>query len=364
MSSPQPRRWRLGLVLLALFGLLAAACGDDDDSGTSTDDGVSTTASAEPVTVRLGYFPNITHAPALVGRLRRALRGCRRGQRHRRDDHLQRRSRGRRGARSPVASTCVVHRSQPGHQRVRPVDGDAIRIVAGSTSGGAFLVVKDGIDAPEDLEGKTLATPQLGNTQDVALRAWLKDNGYETDEAGGGDVAIQPQANAEALAAFLAGDIDGAWVPEPWATRFIQEGGAHVLVDEADLWPDGRVRHHAPDRAHGLPRRPPRRGQGPHRGPRRRHRPHRERPRRRPRRLTNQGIEEITGKPLSAEVLDAAWEQPALHARSDRLLARNVGRGRRGGRPPRSGRARRASTTSPSSTRSSPIGARTRRQGL
>ena len=111
--------------------------------------------------------------------------------------------------------------------------------MSGSTSGGAFLVVRDGIDSPEDLEGLTLATPQLGNTQDVALRAWLKDEGYETDDAGGGDVSIQPQANGDALAAFIAGDIDGAWVPEPFATRFIQEGGAHVLVDEGDLWPDG-----------------------------------------------------------------------------------------------------------------------------
>ena len=84
----------------------------------------------------------------------------------------------------------------------------------------------------------TLATPSLGNTQDVALRAWLAEQGYETDPEGGGDVTILPQENSATLEAFLAGQIDGAWVPEPWATRLIAEGGATVLVDERDLWPE------------------------------------------------------------------------------------------------------------------------------
>ncbi|HEY7598553.1 MAG TPA: ABC transporter substrate-binding protein, partial [Candidatus Limnocylindrales bacterium] len=117
--------------------------------------------------------------------------------------------------------------------------GEAIRIVAGATSGGAFFVVRDGIDEPADLAGTTIATPQLGNTQDVALRSWLHDHGLTADEQGGGDVAIVPQANAQTLDAFASGLIDGAWVPEPWATRLIVEGGGHVLVDERDLWPGG-----------------------------------------------------------------------------------------------------------------------------
>jgi NitT/TauT family transport system substrate-binding protein len=185
--------------------------------------------------------------------------------------------------------------------------GEAIRIVSGSTSGGAFLVVRDGIDTPGDLEGLMIATPQLGNTQDVALRAWLKDEGFETDDAGGGDVSIQPQANGDALAAFIAGDLDGAWVPEPWATRFIQEGDAKVLVDEADLWPDGAyVTTHLIVRTAFLEDHPdvvkaviegladaidliesdPDEAK----------------------RLTNEGIEAVTDKALSQEVLDASWE--------------------------------------------------------
>ncbi len=119
-------------------------------------------------------------------------------------------------------------------------NGEAVRVISGATSGGAFLVVKPEINSVEDLKGKTLATPSLGNTQDVALRSWLKENGLETDEAGGGDVSIAPQENSQTLQTFVSGDIDGAWVPEPWATRLIQEGGGKVLVDERDLWPEGQ----------------------------------------------------------------------------------------------------------------------------
>jgi NitT/TauT family transport system substrate-binding protein len=127
----------------------------------------------------------------------------------------------------------------PAINAFRASDGDAIRIVSGAASGGAFLVVREGITSPADLADATLATPQLGNTQDVALRTWLADQGYDTTPEGGGDVAVLPQENAQTLATFVAGDIDGAWVPEPWASRLVLEGGGHVLVDEATRWPDG-----------------------------------------------------------------------------------------------------------------------------
>ncbi|GAA2032965.1 hypothetical protein GCM10009819_16280 [Agromyces tropicus] len=117
--------------------------------------------------------------------------------------------------------------------------GTSLRIVAGAVGGGAALVVRDGLDAPSDLDGATLATPQLGNTQDVALRTWLADHGLDTSPTGGGDVDVVPTDNARTLQLFTAGTIDGAWLPEPWASRLVLEAGAHVLVDEADLWPDG-----------------------------------------------------------------------------------------------------------------------------
>ena len=100
--------------------------------------------------------------------------------------------------------------------------------------------MKPDINGPEDLKGKVLATPSLGNTQDVALRAYLKDNGLSADTSGGGDVSIHPQDNSQTLEAFKADTVQGAWVPEPWATRLVVEGGGKVLVDEATLWPEGK----------------------------------------------------------------------------------------------------------------------------
>jgi sulfonate transport system substrate-binding protein len=101
------------------------------------------------------------------------------------------------------------------------------------------MVVKPSIAAPADLRGRKLADPQLGGTQDIALRWYLKNQGFSTDAAGGGDVHILPQDNATTLNAFRQGQLDGAWLPEPWATRLIVEDGARVLVDERDLWPGG-----------------------------------------------------------------------------------------------------------------------------
>ncbi|MBW9122537.1 ABC transporter substrate-binding protein, partial [Microbacterium trichothecenolyticum] len=113
-------------------------------------------------------------------------------------------------------------------------------IIAGAATGGAALVVRDGIDDPADLEGTTIATPQLGNTQDVAARVWLADQGFETDTSGGGDVQITPTENAQTLTLFQDGQLDGAWLPEPWVSRLIVDAGAHVLQDEAELWEDGQ----------------------------------------------------------------------------------------------------------------------------
>jgi NitT/TauT family transport system substrate-binding protein len=116
--------------------------------------------------------------------------------------------------------------------------GEAVRVIAGATSGGAFFVVDPSIGSAADLKGKKVASPQLGNTQDVALRAWLKEQKLEVPLTGKSDVTILPQENAQTLEAFKQHQIAGAWVPEPWASRLILEGGGKVLVDERDLWPD------------------------------------------------------------------------------------------------------------------------------
>ncbi len=119
--------------------------------------------------------------------------------------------------------------------------GEALRIVAGAASGGASLIVRNdsGINKPDDFHGKRVASPQFGNTQDVALRSWLNNHGMKTNDKGG-DVQIVPMANPDQLTLFLKKDLDAAWAPEPWATRLIHEGNGHLFVDERSLWPNGQ----------------------------------------------------------------------------------------------------------------------------
>ena len=119
--------------------------------------------------------------------------------------------------------------------------GEALRVVAGAASGGASLIVRNdaGIQKPEDFRGKRVATPQLGNTQDVALRAWLKAHGLKSTDKGG-DVQVMPLANPDQLTLFLKKGLDAAWAPEPWATRLIREGNGRLFLDERDLWPQGQ----------------------------------------------------------------------------------------------------------------------------
>jgi NitT/TauT family transport system substrate-binding protein len=119
--------------------------------------------------------------------------------------------------------------------------GEALRVVAGSASGGAALVVRadSGIEKPEDFHGKKVASPQQGNTQDVALRAWLKAHGMKSTDKGG-DVQVMPMANPDQLTLFMKKELDAAWAPEPWATRLIREGNGRLFLDERDLWPKGQ----------------------------------------------------------------------------------------------------------------------------
>ena len=225
---------RRALALMALVPLAAAlaACGDDDSGGSDSSGGSG--AAAE---LRLGYFANVTHAAALIG-VEQGLFAEELG-----DTELS--------TQVFNAGPDVVEAvfggaldiayigPSPAINAYGQSQGDAVRIISGAASGGAQLVVREGIDSPEDLRGATLATPQLGNTQDVALRTWLTDQGLENSIEGGGDVTISPTPNADTLGLFQEGEFDGAWLPEPWASRLVLEAGAQVLVDERDLWDDG-----------------------------------------------------------------------------------------------------------------------------
>jgi len=112
-----------------------------------------------------------------------------------------------------------------------------LRVIAAAVNGGAVFVTKTARTA-QDLNGKMVASPQLGNSQDVALRYWLKTQGLKIAEDSRGDVTVIPLSNADILGLFTSGKLEGAWVPEPWGARLIGQGGGHILVDEHDLWPN------------------------------------------------------------------------------------------------------------------------------
>ena len=310
--SHHPFQLRRVSALLAVGLLGLSACGGDDDSAATAQSPTSagqtaTTAppSTEPVTLRLGYFPNVTHAPAIVGVdegiFEEALA----------DNVTLQTSTFNAG---PAAVEALFAEAldatfigpNPAINAYAQSKGEAIRIISGATSGGAFLVVREGITTSADLEGTKIATPQLGNTQDVALRAWLKGEGLSADLQGGGDVSVVPQENAQSLETFVAGEIDGACVPEPWATRFIQEAGAKVLVDERDLWPEGEyVTTHLIVRTEFLNDHPDVIEQlitGEVEAVRTVNEGGAE-----ARTIVNAGIEKITGKALPQAVIDAAW---------------------------------------------------------
>jgi NitT/TauT family transport system substrate-binding protein len=117
-------------------------------------------------------------------------------------------------------------------------NGQALRIVSGACSGGVALVVRKdaGINSAQDFHGKRVASPQLGNTQDVALRSWLRSQGLKATDKGG-DVQVIPMANPDQLTLFLKKQLDASWAPEPWASRLIQDGSGRIFLDERDLWP-------------------------------------------------------------------------------------------------------------------------------
>ncbi|WP_242394573.1 ABC transporter substrate-binding protein [Anaeromyxobacter oryzisoli] len=185
--------------------------------------------------LRLGYFPNITHAQALVGvddgTFARALGG-----------KLVTRvfNAGPAAMEALLAGDLDATYVGPGPAAIAYLrtHGQELRVVAGAASGGAVLVVRDA-RTPADLAGRRVATPQLGNTQDVALRTWLRAHGLAIGDRAG-QVNVTPLSNPDILSLFARGELAGAWVPEPWGARLVAEGGGRILVDERTLWPGGR----------------------------------------------------------------------------------------------------------------------------
>lgn len=197
-------------------------------------------APAEEQKIRVANFPNITHAQALVGRA---------------NGWFDKKLAGKATIEwtSFNAGPSVIEALFAGQIDIAYIgpspavngfvksEGDALKIVAGSASGGAALVVRNDLDvkSPDDFHHKKMASPQLGNTQDVSLRSWLSRNGLKTKEVGG-DVQVLPLANPDQLTLFLKKDLDAAWTVEPWVSILIHKGEGRVFLEESTLWPEGK----------------------------------------------------------------------------------------------------------------------------
>src|ERR1022692_1081748 len=201
--------------------LLAAGCGSSGSSGASG----SSRDSASPVTLRLGFLANITHASALAGIAEGFFKkdlGSNVSLK------LTPFSSGTQEGTALLAGQldAAYVGPNPAIKAWQTSGGKLIKIISGAASGGAELVVKSGITSAAQLKGQSLATPSLGNTQDVALRYWLKQHGLTSTAAGGGDVAIQPIApNSAAVLAFQFKQIAGGWAPAPHELKTGQDGG-------------------------------------------------------------------------------------------------------------------------------------------
>ena len=195
---------------------------------------------AQKKVFRLGYFPNITHAQAVIGvgngDFQKAL-----GE----DVELKTLTF---NAGPSATEALLANQIDATYIGPNPTvngyvvsDGKSVRVISGVASGGAVFIIRNdsGIESPKDFAGKKFASPQIGNTQDVALRKYLLDNGYKTKDKGG-NVEILPVKNPDILTLFLKKELDGAWVPEPWGEKLIKEGNGKLFVDERTLWPGGK----------------------------------------------------------------------------------------------------------------------------
>ena len=197
-------------------------------------------AHAQQTVIRVGAFPNITHAQAMVGKsngwFEKAL-----GPNVKIEWKTFNAGPSAIEALFAGAIDLAYIGPNPTISGYVRSQGEALKVVAGAASGGASLIVRNdsGINKPEDFHGKRVATPQLGNTQDVALRAWLLSRGMKPVNKGG-TVQILPMANPDQLNLFLKKELDAAWAPEPWATRLIREGNGRLFLDERTLWPNGQ----------------------------------------------------------------------------------------------------------------------------
>ena len=218
------KRTSVSTLVLGLAAALAAGC---------------SVRETDPGTLRIGHFPNITHAQALVAHaMSREGRGW----------FEQRLGPGIRIEwfvynAGPSAMEAIFAGSldatyvgpSPALNAHLKSNGDEIRIIAGAARGGSALLVpaESPVGAPADFRGRTIATPQLGNTQDVSCRAWLVANGFHVTQMGG-DVNVLPVANPEMLLMWAQKKLDAAWTVEPWVSILERDMGARIFLEEKD----------------------------------------------------------------------------------------------------------------------------------
>ncbi|MFD0313302.1 aliphatic sulfonate ABC transporter substrate-binding protein [Streptomyces flavalbus] len=313
MSAARPRTAALRtLAALAALPLLLTACGYGAES-TDDDQRAKVAADAEKLSadeVKIGYFPNLTHATALVGvqegLLQKELGGT--------EIKTATFNAGPSEIEALNAGSIDIGwiGPSPAINGYAKSGGKNLRIVSGAASGGVKLVVNpDRVKSVADLKGKKIATPQLGNTQDVAFLNWIAEQGWKVDaESGKGDVSVVRSDNKVTPDAYKAGSLDGAWVPEPTASKLVAEG-AKVLLDEADLWPDKKfvitniivsqsfLKEH-PDVVEAVLRGSVKTNAWINANPEK------------AKASANAALEKLSGKALPAEVLDPAWKSIAF----------------------------------------------------
>ena len=218
----------IGIILAATIFLHSPVVGYAQTSGTTK-------------ILRVGYFPNVNHAQAVIGfgtgEFQKEL-----GSNIQVQPYIF--NAGSSAIQALLANRVDVTYVGPGPAVNGYVasQGNGLRVISGAASGGVVFVVRNdsGIKSPKDFANKVFASPQLGNTQDIALRNYLHSKGYQTKD-NGGNVTVTPVDNPTILTLFLKKQIDGAWVPEPWGARLVNEAGGKILVDESTLWPpDGK----------------------------------------------------------------------------------------------------------------------------
>jgi NitT/TauT family transport system substrate-binding protein len=231
ITKRRSRTVAIAMPLLAL-ALTLSGCSRADSSSSSSAPTSAANSAATAAELRLGYFPNVTHAAALIavdkgyftkelGRTKLTSQTFNAG-----PDEVS--------ALLGGSLDAAFIGSGPAINAFSKSNGAAVRLIAGATSGGVQLVVKPNINSMQDLVGKTIADPQLGNTQDVSLKTYLAKNNLA------GKVTVDNVPNAQVLGEFQKGDIQGGWLPEPYSSELVLTGGAKVLVDESSLWPDGQ----------------------------------------------------------------------------------------------------------------------------